>query len=253
MHVAGSLVPIIVEGPSDKRLLASMLDEGAASVIHAGTRSTALGVIRILSEDEEQDRMVGSLIVLVDRDFDLSPGRQGRLLCTTASDLDAELITVAGVLERVVRTAHRLTTGVEVASQLNRISEAVHRFRAARQVARDLGLGPEFSRLNGLLRERSECPAEEIADALGIQECDWGPFVDSIRGFLESEPDLAKCRGHDLHLVVSWGTKKGRDGIQDLFMAAVDVDAFLSTPTGSALEVWASKFGVRIWQSSRAA
>lgn len=252
MHVAASAIPLIVEGQSDHLLLASLLDEHAVSVIRSGTRASALDVVEVLRMDALKDRKVGGLLVLVDRDLDLEPGRVGRLLVTTACDLDSEACLVSGLLDRVVRHAHKLTSDEEVRLRVARVQEAAHAFHAARVTAWELGIGPNFGRLNPVI-EAGDFTAASLTEALDLEESKRDAFLSLLQQRLLEEPDLGNCRGHDVHLVMSWGTKGGRDRIQELFAMGIDVQAFWTTATGAAMKAWSREVGVDVWRRHAAA
>lgn len=244
MIAAGDAVTLVVEGASDELLLSGILDQNRFTVVPAGSKEAALGVVRLLADNAEDDRRVGHLIVIVDRDMGSRPGRDGRLLVTHACDLDAELCSVQGVVARLVRASQRLVRNEEVEIVVSRILDAAHVYRSVREVNSEMGLGLAVEKLRREKLGVSLMSAHDIASALLGESEHLATLEKRVDEKLSQEKSFMCCRGHDVHFLISVGSKHhGQERIQDMAIAMLDPQAFAAMPTGAELIAWANEIG----------
>lgn len=250
VFLRGQPLSLIVEGDSDRVLLAGIFGQSQLTLLVANSKTVALEVVHILEQEPSIDSQVANLAVLVDRDDDAQSGWRGRLLRTKGRDLDAEIAAVPGTLERVLRSVHRIADDEQMTKALEFVTESAHVRRAVREAAFRLGLGLHVDRLNARLTRQVISDLTSIPDALGVKSQKAG-FVNAVREALGRTRMVYECCGHDIHLVISWEAKAfGRDQVQSTFMSAVGPDQFRSTATGKALEMWANDNGLSLWRAS---
>lgn len=248
MQVAASAAPIVIEGPSDEILLKGFLNARSISLIVANGKMTALEVVEILLLDRDLDEMVGPLLVLVDRDSDVQPGRQGRLIRTVGRDLDAEVAAIPELMARVVRSVQYVSDEDELVTRINEINRVAHILRCIRECAEKCGVPVQVKRIKADLR-RFSGDWDELLEELGVQQSDRAGLHQSLQEAHVREPSLPDCQGHDIHGAIALGASKtGRDQVQRFFLAAVRLDEFKNCPTGSLLEAWANEHHLAIWR-----
>ncbi|WP_158707609.1 hypothetical protein [Janibacter massiliensis] len=212
----------------------------------ANSKSTALEASRIVAKDDALASKSAHIAVLVDRDDDRTSGWDGQVLRTEGRDLDAELAALPGVLEKVIRSVHRVSEKSRLLELANSALKHAHLRRAVRETSFDLGLGLNVDRLDVKASRLAVSDLTAAADALGVT-MGREKFLSHLEAAFSRPPSISQCCGHDLHLIVSWGARSfGRDQVQSNFMVAIDSAQFFSTPTGRALSDWATKNGAPI-------
>lgn len=251
MIASGDGVTLVVEGRSDALILSAIMDQNRFTVVPAGSKDAALGVVRILEDNPGDDRRVGHLLVVVDRDLDPRPGREGRLLVTHACDLDAELCSVRGFVARLVRASRRLPRDEDVEMVVARILDAAHVYRSVREVNSEMGLGLTVDKLRKEKLWVSSMSGQDIASALVGESEHLTTLAKCVDEKLSQEKSFMCCRGHDVHFLISVGSKHhSQERIQDMAIAMLDPQAFAAMPTGAELIAWANEIGFSLLKAA---
>ena len=231
---------LIVEGRSDRTILSQLL-QGCR--VHLAVVSSKSGALRVRGLLELEDaNSVGPARVLVDRDDDLGPDCEGRLIRTVGRDLDAEIAGAPDVLLYVIWQAHQCGSRREAQELFDRVMAAAHGMRALRVVnsRRCLGMNIKAITADMILAIDTSSPRELLRLAgVDSSHADWGDLRSDLEVLISEPVSTSSCQGHDLHSLVARidNMKLGMRAIQNQCASHV-LGARIRFPTLDQLVHW---------------
>lgn len=269
-RTADSRAIFIVEGVTDWGIMFPFVCEEKADLKEYGGKSAALAVMKLCNENS-----VGSVIALVDSDFDRMPGGSAlpdNVILTDHYDLESTIIRSGDVLQRFVSNHFDYEKVCE--------TKEVHGVgvrEIAERIGRYVGYARYVVKMKGLPISLQSVPVESFIDfhSMEIQienliralaskvEVSDGEIADVMIAVHELDEKVddsqayAYCRGHDLVQIISilgrkkWRSNTGADQAERALRSSFDRDALEDTKIYDLVQSWCDLHKVSVWKPRR--